>query len=258
MIPKKDLISIFQRMYQEHWSYRWGASEEGCVDCSGAFVYAYRQFGEKIAHGSNSIGHKYVGELLPLSKAEPGMAAFKVRPWTEDQKGNAWYGSEPGDIHHVGLVDEDTGYVLNAKGTNYGFCRDKLAEKSGWDYVAYLSAVEYSGGGGGGGDTPVMVTVSGGNPNAPINMRDKPGGKLVEQIPQGATAELLSEEGDWDKLKYSGKVGYVMAMFVHKGDTPTPDPTGETVTVPKEDLRGIYDQLEKICDQLGNWLGLRG
>lgn len=252
-IPVNDLIAIFQRMYNEHWSYEWGAAEEGCVDCSGAFVYSYRQFGKSIAHGSNSIGHKYVGTLLPISQAEPGMAAFKVRDWTEDQKGNSWYGQEPGDIHHVGLVDNDTSFVLNAKGTAYGFSRDNLTNKNGWDYVAYLSAVDYSGGGGGGGgDDPVEVTISGGNVEKPINMRasSTTQSKIIAEIPQGSTAELVREDGNWDKITYNGQTGYVKAEFVHKIEEPD-DPTGETVTVPREDL-------EKIYDQLGDWLGLRG
>lgn len=245
-IPVKGLVSLFQKMYREHWDYEWGKAEQGCVDCSGAFVYAYKQYGKKIAHGSNSIGHKYCTELVPISQAEPGMAAFKVREWTEEQKSNQWYGMEPGDISHIGLVDEDTAYALNAKGTNYGFCRDKLTQKNGWDYVAYLTDVDYSGGGGG-GETGVEVTISGGNPNAPINMRDAPGGKLVEKIPQNSVAELLSEEGDWGNIKYNGITGYVMSQFVHKKE----EPSGDTVTVNRTEMETVYDII-------GNWLGLRG
>lgn len=246
-IPVNGLIKQFQTMYEEHWEYKMNSAKKGCVDCSGAFVYAYEQYGKNIAHGSNTIGRKYVGQLLPISQAEPGMAAFKCKDWTEDQKGNRWYGKEPGNLSHIGLVDVDTGYVLNAKGEAYGFCRDKLTQKNGWDFVAYLTDVDYSGGGGG----KEMVTISGGNPNAPINMRDKPGGKLVTKIPQGSTAELLAEEDDWDYIKYDGKTGFVMSQFVHKSDEPEPEPSTDTVAVNRTELEAVYDTI-------GNWLGLRG
>lgn len=245
-IPQDELITIFQKMYAEHWEYIWGAAREGCVDCSGAFVYAYKQYNKSIAHGSNSIARKYVGQLLPISRAEPGMAAFKCREWTEDQKGNPWYGTEPGDIHHIGLVDDDVGYVLNAKGQESGFCRDKLTAKNGWDYVAYLDAVEYGGGGG----AIMKVTISGGNTDRPINMRSSASAssKIITQIPQGSTADLIEEYGAWDKIQYQTTTGYVMSEFVHKDQ---PEPSGDTVTVPRADL-------EKIYDQIGDWLGLRG
>lgn len=242
-IPTSEIIAIFQQMYAEHWSYVWGKAEKGCVDCSGAFVYAYRQFGKTIAHGSNSIARKYIVELLPISMAEPGMAAFKCRDWTQEESGNRWFGTEPGDIHHVGLVDEDTAYVLNAKGTAYGFCRDKLTAKNGWDYVARLNAVDY-----GGEPMTTTVTISGGNPDAPIRMRSKPdsSGKIIAEIPQNSTAELISEDGDWDKIKYDDKTGYMMAIFVHK-DTP-PTPSGDKVEVP-------VNEIESILSMINKWLG---
>ena len=42
MIPVHKLIALFQRMYREHWAYKWGSASQGCVDCAGAFVWAYR------------------------------------------------------------------------------------------------------------------------------------------------------------------------------------------------------------------------
>lgn len=249
VIPVSGLIDIFQTMYAEHWDYVWGAAEKGCVDCSGAFVYAYRQYGKSIYHGSNTIGRRYIIELLPISKAEPGMAAFKCKDWTETESGNKWYGQEPGNLSHIGLVDEDTKYVLNAKGTAYGFCRDKLTAKNGWDYVARLTDVDYGGGGGGG--TSVTVTISGGNTSSPINMRSKASLKspVIILVPQGATAEKIGEDGEWSQINYLNYTGYIMTKFVHEGSEP--QPSGDTIAVPKAELQTIYDTI-------GGWLGLRG
>ena len=140
MIRKDDLLDLFERMAREKWAYKLGAAREGCVDCSGAFVYAYKQLGgPAIEHGSNSIFHLRIGTALPMSQAKPGYAAFKVRPWTEDQKGNRWYGYDPGDLYHIGLFGRD-GRILNAQGTATGFVSSSA---STWDYCAPLLAVEY-------------------------------------------------------------------------------------------------------------------
>ena len=125
-------------MYKERWSYIWGRAEKGCVDCSGAFVYAYKQLGHiSIAHGSNAIARRWiVGGMLPLSMAQPGMAAFKAKSPGEDgydlperyEQGGASYTGDLMDYYHIGLVDDDPRFVLNAKSSVAGFCRDKLTK----------------------------------------------------------------------------------------------------------------------------------
>lgn len=77
-IPASSLIDLFERMYVERWSYVLGSAKTGEVDCSGAFVWAYKQFDLSIAHGSNAIARSYVEGLLPVSEARPGMAAFNT------------------------------------------------------------------------------------------------------------------------------------------------------------------------------------
>lgn len=148
-IPVRELIAIFQRMYTEHWAYKSNAAQTGCVDCSGAFVWAYKQFGASIAHGSNAIARSYVLALLPVSEAQPGMAAFKIRrPGDEKyalpakyQPGGSAYNGDLNDYYHIGLVDTDARYVLNAQSTATGFQRSKIAQN--WACVGYLKAVDY-------------------------------------------------------------------------------------------------------------------
>ena len=51
-IPVNELISCFERMRDEHWDYCLNSAREGCVDCSGAFVWAYNLgVPRKIFHG---------------------------------------------------------------------------------------------------------------------------------------------------------------------------------------------------------------
>ena len=99
MVDYKVILDEFHIMLDEHWPYDWGAARYGCVDCSGAFVYAYNEHEMDIAHGSNAIARKYVVKLIPYSEAkiEAGMMAFKARK--PGEKGYALPRSIQGDWH---------------------------------------------------------------------------------------------------------------------------------------------------------------
>ena len=143
-IPVNELISCFERMRDEHWDYCLNSAREGCVDCSGAFVWAYKQFNKTILHGSNSIARLSVGDLLSISHACPGMVAVKVKDWTDDDDTNRWYDSEPGNVYHIGLVIQNGSEmnVIEAKGAKWGVVQTKLDNK--WKFVAYLDDVDYT------------------------------------------------------------------------------------------------------------------
>jgi len=154
-IPALELVRDFQRMHREDWDYDWGASSDGNVDCSGAFVWAYRQRGLSIYHGSNRIARVHVERLIPYAEAAanglivPGMAAFKLHLPGESgydlssqyKPGGDRYTGDVGDYYHIGLVDEDTRYVLNAQGTKNDFERNKITDN--WSHVAKLLDVDY-------------------------------------------------------------------------------------------------------------------
>lgn len=143
-IPVNELISCFERMRDEHWDYCLNSAREGCVDCSGAFVWAYKQFDKTILHGSNSIARLSVGDLLSIASARPGMVAVKVKDWTDDDDTNRWYDSEPGNVYHIGLVIQNGSEmnVIEAKGAKWGVVQTKLDNK--WKFVAYLDEVDYT------------------------------------------------------------------------------------------------------------------
>lgn len=211
-IRADDLIDLFERMHREHWAYAWGASSEGRVDCSGAFVYAYRKLGgPEIEHGSNSILHLRMGELLPMHLAKPSYAAVKVRPWNESERGNRWYGKEPGDAYHIGLMGRD-GKVLNAQGTQTGFVASKA---SGWAGCAPLLAVDY--------DEEEEVDTMYGNATVKtksgrLNIREGASetAKILSRAEKGSRLNVLREAGNgWLFVRTeSGEEGYVSAEFV--------------------------------------------
>ena len=114
MISVPKLIQVFRSMLG--WPYVTpGTSNAKGIDCSGAFVYAYRQFGERIYHGSNRIARVYCRDMQRVTASTrlvPGMAIFKSRAdlsrmKAEYKPGGAYYDPKlPEDFYHIGLVYE--------------------------------------------------------------------------------------------------------------------------------------------------------
>ena len=216
-IPVNELISCFERMRDEHWDYCLNSAREGCVDCSGAFVWAYKQFNKTILHGSNSIARLSVGDLLSISYARPGMVAVKVKDWTDDDDTNRWYDSEPGNVYHIGLVIQNGSEmnVIEAKGAKWGVVQTKLDNK--WKFVAYLDEVDY---------TQKMeeiimeykytgtIRLSSGY----VHLRSQPNitSKSIAKLYHGEPVEIGdSSQPNWYAIKdESGNEGYVYSKYV--------------------------------------------
>lgn len=231
-IKVTDLLNDFHRMADEHWAYEANAEEEYCVDCSGAFVWAFRQHGKSIPHGSNRIARTAVGDILPISEAKPGMAAFKaLYPGAEKyelpaayQDGGAYYDGDPCDYFHIGLVTEDGMHVLNARSTKDGFVTSTIYD--GWSFCAYLTDVDY-------GDEPVepepvpapvpkpaadMYRVVGGR----LNLRESPAkhAPAIRSLGEGEIIQVIggSASPEWAKVKAGRETGYVMAQYLEPLD----------------------------------------
>lgn len=232
------------------------------MDCQAFWERCLKDVGvRKDLAGSNAwiremMTHGWVGTPEEC-KAKYGQIPLGAALYILKQDGNEpakYHGDGVGNASHIGMyIGREDGAIHSSSSRGcvaYSAFKGKSIN-GGWNRVGLWDQIDYGGGGGGG--TKMTVTISGGNISAPINMRSSSTkeSKIITQIPQGSTATLIREDGAWDKIQYLGMEGYVMAEFVHKGEQPQPDPTGETVTVPKAEL-------EKIYDQLGDWLGLRG
>ncbi len=212
MVSKDDLLDLFERMARENWAYAWGAAREGCVDCSGAFVFAYEQLGgPAIAHGSNSILRRSMGQLLPMSAAQPGYAAVRIRAWSEAEAGNRWYGKDPGDVYHIGLVGRD-GKILNAQGTKNGFVE---SDPGAWDGCAPLLDVNY---GEEMEDENVLYQAKVVTKEDPLRVRRSPiSGDVIGNIPRGALVSVLADSGDgWPRVRYGEWVGCASAAYLSR------------------------------------------
>lgn len=204
MINKDALITLFRQMYEEHWQYELGKAEKGLVDCSGAFVWAYKQFGENIYHGSNRVAREYVGPMVEAKKGKPGYAAFKWRPTGEP---NEYKADGRGDYYHIGLIDETGRSVYNAKSKIAGFSKDDIGK---WDFAAPLFSVEYEeivemGQG-------IVTTLS-----TPLNVRERPTTKsnVIFKLPKGAVVNVTSDIiNGFYGVEYDGKKGYCSSQYI--------------------------------------------
>ena len=211
-IKSEDLLDLFERMEREGWAYEWGAAREGKVDCSGAFVWAYRQLGgPDIAHGSNSILRQSMAPLQPMSAARPGWAAMKIRAWTDAQANNRWYNQEPGDGYHIGLVGRD-GRILNAKGTATGFVASDPDE--GWDGCAPLTDVTYDEGEE--EDAAMLYRATVTTKTDPLRVRAwAQTGRILGTVPRGTVVDVLADSGDgWPRIRYNELVGYASGDYL--------------------------------------------
>lgn len=254
-IPVKVIVRWFQRMYEEHWKYTWGHAQEGDVDCSGAFVFAYRKYKKSIYHGSNTIARRYVKKLLPVSKAAPGMAAFKVRkPGSRYYdlpakflKGGSAYTGDLNDYYHIGLVDEDSKHALNAQSPDTGFGRSPLSK---WHFVAELNDVEYPASQNQKeGDstmqemTAMVVTCPA---NETVNVRDKANGKRIDKLKPGTTVKAGEDVNGWREIVYGDGGGYMASEFLKPFAAATPtdltgsaEPQAYVKTITSEDLKAV-------------------
>lgn len=216
-IPVNELISCFERMRDEHWDYCLNSAREGCVDCSGAFVWAYKQFNKTILHGSNSIARLSVGDLLPISDARPGMAVVKVKDWTDDDDTNRWYDSEPGNVYHIGLVIQNGSEmnVIEAKGAKWGVVQTKLDNK--WKFVAYLDDVDYTQK----MEETIMEYKYTGSirlTSGYVHLRSQPNitSKSIAKLYHGEPVEIGdSSQPNWYAIKdEAGNEGYVYSKYV--------------------------------------------
>ena len=103
-----------------------------------------------------------------------------------------------------------------------------------------------------------------------INMRKSPSldAPLVDQVPSGSSIGIITEDGDWDKITYRGKTGWMMNKFIFADDSQIPDEDpddfvpadgdpddqdgGEKIALyfTAEELAYMLPILESACEQI--------
>lgn len=206
MIKASSLISSIRQAYDERWGYVWGTRGQvwtqaqqdkatrdmtrrygqkwvgkRVADCSGLLVWAFKELGGSIYHGSNTIFNKYCSETGPLVgevQIKPGMAVFQ---------------NKDGRRPHIGYYDGD-GMCIEEQGTRTGIVRSPLAS---WDEWGALSDVDYDA-------LPWELH----EVTTPQTTREGDAGELVEYI------QLALIEAGFDELTPDGHFGARMKAAV--------------------------------------------
>lgn len=176
----------------------------------------------------------------------------------QDGKEPAKYrGDGIGNASHIGIYTAERTGAIHSSASKGCVVESRFTGKTisgGWNRVGLWEQVAYdvdlSGGGqSGGGGKPVETIYTAKVTGGGLNMRQQPatGAGKIMQIPDGATVEVAKELDGWAYVTYAGRNGWVMLQYLGKGEQAD----GGTVTVPR-------DELEKIYDMIGNYLGLRG
>lgn len=219
-IPVSDFIAEFEIMRDGKWKYEWGAARKGCVDCSGAFVYASKKLGgPSISHSSNQIPRKNMTELLPISEAKPGYAVLRHSDKFETEALAKKYNDGLGNFKHIGLVSRDGKHVLEAKGSNYGFAETKLTDS--WHCCGPLTFIDY----GEEVKEETMPDVVGTyyvnvGKDSWLNVRADHGTnkKVLRKLYLGDQVEVIDVYDNWYKIIFDGgtETGWVYSKYLVK------------------------------------------
>ena len=200
----------------------------------------------------------------------------------EEKRG---YHDGKGNASHIGIKTGRGAGAIHSSATRGCVAEsefhDKTIRNGGWNRVGLWEQLDYGktinwllehmGIGGAPADQSqeedktMMVTVT--SPNGkPVNLRkaaDK-GAALVDQIPDGTEAELLTGGEEWSKIKAKGKTGWMMTEFLVADDSALPaedfdagdlddgQDGSETVqlTFTVAELSALLPVLEKAVDQI--------
>ena len=75
----------------------------------------------------------------------------------------------------------------------------------------------------------------------------------LAQIPNGTTLEVLDDSNaEWLKVKYSGKIGYVMSSFTNAAGSEDNGSSGKSMESRVKDLEETVADMQEKLDRLTN------
>lgn len=238
---------------------------DGKCDCIGLIIGALALAGFKWpgVHGSNWAARNAMSDFGYINYV-PGMflgeIVYKAREPGEDkyalpsQYNNS---GDPRDYYHVGVV---TGInpleITHCTSVAGGIKRDNVL--GAWRWGGKLKYVDYNEREETDMEVPYQAIATA-DSGKTVNLRQGPDKKsvIIARVPVGDTVTVLDELGEWDRVSYHGKIGYMMALYVwpvneDEGEDQT---EGDTVTVPRETLDTWADVLEEMARDIREKLG---
>ena len=235
-----------------------GDGSDGTCDCIGLVIGAIRRAGGSWTgtHGSNYAARYEMRELLPVTDAGElclGDVVYKAR--TPGQAGYDLperYGADPDnrDYYHIGVVTAVEPLEITHC-TGPGIVRDTKLGK--WTYRGRLKKVDYDGTEG--METMVQTATVVADSGDDVKMRSTPSKTdgLYYKVPVGATVQVASVDGEWAKVRYQDRTGYMMVEYLEMDvqEPPTSGSSsgstgGELITIQRAALQAVYDALGSL------------
>ena len=159
-----------------------------------------------------------------------------------------------GNASHIGIYTGTGKGAWHSSASVGMVCESKFNGKSikgGWNRIGLWDALNYDLGSiqpanGGNKMTAKVWADNGGTVNMRTGSSAESG--LITRVPIGAVVTVLESGVTWSKITYENWTGYMMTKFLMDEASGA---DGESVTVSRKELEGIYDQI-------GNMLGLSG
>ena len=258
-ITRERFLEKVEEIAQSNPSYKEGRDgSDGTCDCIGLIIGAIRRAGGSWTgiHGSNYSARYEMRELLPVMDAGElnlGDAVYKARmPGQTGYDLPERYGADPDnrDYYHIGVVTAVEPLEITHC-TGPGIVRDTKLGR--WTYRGRLEKVDYDG-------TEVVETMVQtatvvADSGSKVKMRSKPSTSdgLYWEVPVGALVQVAEVSGEWAKVRYQGRTGYMMVEYLEMdAQEPTASGSssgsagGELITVQRAALQAVYDALGSI------------
>lgn len=160
-------------------------------DCAQLTRYAARAAGVTLPSGATSQWRKgpwkRKGEIGALPEGE---VLFLYR-----QKGSV--------MQHTGIALGD-GTCAHARGTAYGVVRQGLEDYAWTHWASPWEEKSFS--------WAIVTAERGGT----VNMRSRPGGKVMVRLPLGTRVQVLAQGAKWCAARYQDKEGYMQSAFLRE------------------------------------------
>jgi hypothetical protein len=256
LITLQQFIAGVNAIIDSKPTYKLGQDgSNGLCDCIGLIIGAIRRAGGTWSgtHGSNYAARNEMQTLESPPRLEVGAAVYKYHePGQAGWNLPAAYANHPdqNDYYHVGTVlyvnPLRIAHCTSWSGGS-GIKIDTVIGK--WRRGGRLKKVDYA-------DAPeppqegVDKVIGYINLPATSNVfhRISPsnGSQWYGRINGGEAVEIVSSSGEWTRVRYGGKDGYVMSKFITTNPTDQPDPMPpDVVDVDKSALLTELEGLNK-------------